>query len=117
MGALQLPTHLDPCHLVIEIESEPFETGQSLPIEVRFIDEDGRTLSSWNGTLELPPTYEPMPQRTFVALRLPWDDSFVFHKPGTYRFDVVIRSGEPNERVLGGETLTVVQGPPPAEGR
>ncbi len=113
MGALKLPTQLDPCFLVIEIESEPFETGQQLPMEVRFIDEDGRTLTSWTGTLELPPTYEPMPQRTFVALRLPWDEHFVFTRAGTYRFDVVLRSGDENELILGGETLMVVEGPPP----
>ena len=112
MGVRQFPTQLDPAHLVVEIECEPGETGIEYPMEARFIDEDGHVLTSWGGRMEVPPMYDYMPARTCFMLPIPWDEHFVFTGPGVYRFDVVVHPGTPEEIVLGGETLVVVQGDP-----
>lgn len=112
MACHEFPTQLDPCYLVIEIEIDPRETGDTYPVEVRLIDEDGGVLTAWNSDLELPPNYEPTTVRTFTILRLPWDDRFVFQRGGMYRFDVVLFPNTDREDVLGGETLFVHHGPP-----
>lgn len=106
MMTVGFPAFLDPCCLAIEIESEPFESGRTHPLELRLIDEDGRTMTTWDGALELPENDEPMFQRTFFEVPAPWDEQFEFPGPGAYRFDVV-RIREDGEEVLGGETLYV----------
>lgn len=107
MNVSQLPARLSPCYLVIEVETDPGEIGDPEPMVVRLIDEDGRMLTCAEGHLEIGPSHAYAPTRTFIVFPMPWDDQFVFEREGVYRFDVVRRPGEPNEAVLGGETLTV----------
>jgi hypothetical protein len=101
------PAFLDPCSLVIELECEPNESGENYPMEVRFIDEDGRLITKSQGELEVPPCFDYLPVRSFVSLHLPWDDKFAFERGGTYRFDIVVFPDDEREQVLGGETLVV----------
>ena len=110
MATSEFPARLDPCFLAVEIETDPGETGRAVPLEIRMIDEDGKIITSWEGVLELPPLFEPMPGHTYFAVPMPWDERFEFAVAGIYRFDVVLHDGEGEEDVLGGATL-VVHGP------
>ncbi len=103
------PTRLDPCFLAVEIETDPTEINDVVPMEIRLIDEDGHMLASWDGLLELPDSSEPDTRRTFFTLALPWGRDVQFERPGRFRFDIVIYSGTEEEEILGGESLTLSQ--------
>ncbi|MCU0315056.1 MAG: hypothetical protein MUC92_00525 [Fimbriimonadaceae bacterium] len=99
------PAQLGPCCLAFELESEPEDYGKSFDVIVRLIDEDGRTLTNWRATL-MPGPNHSMTSRTFEVLPVPWDENFVFYRPGRYRFDVAIVQ-EDEEDILGGEVFVV----------
>lgn len=107
MAVGQFPTHLDPCFLAVEIETEPHETGKEVPVTIRLIEEDGRILTNTQLTLVTNERHEPQLSRTFIGLPIPWDHNFEFVGPGTFRFDIVVWEGTPDEEILGGETLMV----------
>ena len=101
------PTHLDPCYLAMEVETEPHVAGQEIPFEVRFIDEDGHVITHVGLVLQLGIPGDVMMQRTFIPMPIPWDDKCEFTGPGVFRFDLVAWPGSERETVLGGETLVV----------
>ncbi|MBX3120304.1 MAG: hypothetical protein KF784_14665 [Fimbriimonadaceae bacterium] len=106
METVSFPTGLDPSFLALELESDPIEHGNDYRLDVRLIDEDGRVLAQNVLMLELPPSRDPIPYRTFVSLNVPWDRPILFERHGVYRFDVVLHR-ESGEEILGGETLIV----------
>lgn len=106
METLAFPTGLDLSYLALEIESDPMEHGREYGLDVRLIDEDGRVLAQNGLILDLPPSREAIPYRTFVPLQVPWDQPIIFEHPGIYRFDIVLKR-DVGEEILGGETLIV----------
>ncbi len=106
METVSFPTTLDPSFLAIEIESDPMEHGREYRLDVRMIDDDGHVLAQNVLILELPPSRNAVPFRTFVALPVPWSQPMLFEREGIYRFDVVVHR-DSDEEILGGETLIV----------
>lgn len=106
METTGFPTGLDPSYLALELESDPMEHGRDYRLDVRLIDDDGHILTQNVLILELPPSRDAIPYRTFVSLNVPWERQIVFERAGIYRFDVVLHR-ESGEEILGGETLVV----------
>lgn len=100
------PSGLDPSYAAFELEFDAHEMGATYDFEMRLIDEDGNFMDSSGFQIEMMPAPDPFPKQQFGAPRIPWHHPIIFSRPGTYRFDIVVRRGD-EEEILGGTSLVV----------
>lgn len=93
-------------HLVLRFEAGPAERGQTKTVEIKLIDQDGRTLGTLSGKMSLPEETPALVMGVNQILRF---QHLVFERPGDYRFDVLV-NGEPKGR--GVKFRVERQGPP-----
>lgn len=72
--------------LVIGLEASPTEAGQSIPIGITLIDEDGRLLMKFDPSdVAVPLAFQPLRHSTTLIINI---GGAYFPRFGTYRFEV-----------------------------